>query len=327
MSGYETDFITGRAINSDDKAVAVVIMPTLLGYPNPVRFPAKAPVYPSDRFEPLSLLLKGGLDEQGYFAPDEGQVSLVIFEGLVGMPWKRFRKEVLNKDEHAIRLAGEIFTQPMAPGLAIMHASTLDSLIAIAKAETETSADAKIAAEITMDAKRLVDSGEDRYWMISEMAYNHEGQTYITQSGVELRAPKVSSALIEMENSLLSVPARQAIRKYVRRAEDTDGSELIAVYENLADFQKLNYGMRMMNRYFQPSAFTNGDNLVITTKFNLKEIQESLTGFSDRAGFEEENERFDEHLESMAQSLRDTLKTVEGELERRAAFNARMMGA
>lgn len=147
MSGYETDFITGRAINSDDDAVAVVIMPRLQGYPDPVRFPAKAPVYPNDRFEPLSLLLKGKLDDHGFFSPDEGQVSLAVFESMVGMPWKDFRKTVLNKDTASIRVAGENFSPTIAPGLAIMHASTVESLIAIAKASNESSADARVAAK------------------------------------------------------------------------------------------------------------------------------------------------------------------------------------
>ncbi|MBP2235339.1 hypothetical protein J2Z31_001831 [Sinorhizobium kostiense] len=36
------------------------------------------PVYPQDRFVPLSLPMKGALDERGFFAPDRDQLALEL---------------------------------------------------------------------------------------------------------------------------------------------------------------------------------------------------------------------------------------------------------
>lgn len=320
MSGFETDFITGRAINSEDRAVAIVIAPTVHGYPNPAEFPAQAPVYPNDRFEPLSMLLYGQLNSHGFFTPDEGQISLEVFESMVSMPWEQFRKSVLNEHEAKITLGRNRFNQQeVAPGIAIMHDTTAAALIAMARTESDTTTDARAAAKITIDAKRRVADGNDRYWSPSEMG-PLSGKVYITISGEEITVPKVSNALIDLEPHLLSDHARSALRQHHQGAESTDGSRLIAIYENLADFQKLSYGLRMMRRYLEPSAHATGDNLVIVTKFNLKTIQASMAGFSDRNGFDEENEHFDEQLEHITKSLRETLQTVEAEIEKRTAY-------
>lgn len=325
MSGFETDFITGRAINSEDRAVGIVIIPTIHGYPDPEEFPAKAPVYPNDRFEPLSMLLYGRLNDDGYFTPDEGQASLAVFESLVDMPWEQFRKTVLNELEAKITLGTSRFNQQeVAPGLAIMHATTAEALIAIAKTESDTAADARAAAKITIDAKRRVAAGDDKFWTISRMGAL-SAKTYASLSGEEIAVPKVSNALIDLEPHLLSSHAKSGLHRYHEGAENTDGSKLVATYENLSDFQKLGYGLRMMRRYLEPSAHATGDNLVIVTKFNIKTVQASMAGFSDRNGFDEENERFDEQLENIAKSLRDTLQTVEADIERRAAYRARTL--
>jgi hypothetical protein len=322
MSGFETDFITGRAINSEDRAVGIVIVPTVHGYPDPVKFPAQAPVYPNDRFEPISMLLSGSLNENGYFTPDAGQVSLKVFESLVRMPWKQFREKVLNENEKTIALGNSKFDQQkVAPGLAIMHETTADALIAIAKVETDIADEARTAAKITLDAKKRVAAGDGKYWNVSEMGAL-TARTYVTLSGEELQVPMASNALRDLEPDLLSSHAKSGVKRHADGAEDTDGSQLVAIYENLCRFQRLSYGMRTMCRYLEPSAHSTGDNLLVVTKFNLKTIQASMLGFSDRRGFDEENERFDPQLELIAQSLRETLRTVEAELERRTAYKA-----
>ena len=54
MSGYLADFITGRSIGESDRIVAVAIVPTEGGWPDAVAA-AYTPIYPHDRFTPLSL--------------------------------------------------------------------------------------------------------------------------------------------------------------------------------------------------------------------------------------------------------------------------------
>lgn len=320
MSGFETDFITGRAINCQDRAVGIVIVPTIHGYPDPVKYPAQAPVYPNDRFEPISMLLSGRLNDDGYFTPDANQVALRIFEDLVRMPWKQFREKVLNEHEKTITLGNNKFDQrKVAPGLAIMHETTAEALIAIAKMETNISDEARTATLILLDAKRRVAAGDGKYWNVSQMSAL-SSKTYVTLSGEELTVPRASNALRELEPDLLSLHAKSAVIRNADGAENTDGSELVSIYENLARFQRLNYGMRTMCRYLEPSAHATGDNLLVITKFNLKTVQASMNGFSDRNGFDEENEQFDPQLGFIAETLKDTLKTVEAELERRAAY-------
>jgi hypothetical protein len=205
-----------------------------------------------------------------------------------------------------------------------MHVSTAEALIGLARTDSDTATDAIAAAKITMDAKRRVAAGDDKYWTISEMGAL-QAKTYVTLLGEELKVPNVSNALIDLEPSLLSSHAKSGLRKHHQGAENTDGSKLVAIYENLAEFQKLSYGLRMMRRYLEPSAHATGDNLVIVTKFNLKTIQASMAGFSDRNGFDEENERFDEQLENIAKSLRETLQTVEAEIEKRTAYRTKSL--
>lgn len=320
MSGFETDFITGRAINSEDRAIAIIIVPVTGGYPDAVKFAAQAPVYPHDRFEPLSLPLKGALNREGFFTPDEGQIALTIFEGLVEMPWKRFREKVLNETEGKITIGRKGRDQDrIAPGIAIMHQSTADALIGMARTGLDSKADAIAAAKITMDAKHRVAKGQYKFWTISEMEAIAK-DTYITLDGEEVPVPDVSDALMDMEPKLLGQFAKRSIRRHHDGAENTDGSGLVAIYEALADFQKLSYGMRMMRRYLEPSAHARGDNLVIVTKFNLKVIDAAMDGFSDRNGFDHENEHMDGQLEKIAESLRATLDKVDTEIAKRRKF-------
>ncbi len=319
MSGFETDFITGRAINSDDRAVGIVIIPATHGYPNPIKFPASAPVYPSDRFEALSLPLNGSLTN-GFFTPDQGQVALEIFEGLVGMPWSEFRTTVLNEQEGTVTIGRRDWDQEtVAPGLAILHKSTADALISHAREDLDTKTAAVAAAAITMDAKRRCKQGDDKYWNVSQMNAPRES-VYLTLSDQEIAVPNVSHALADMEPRLLSGAAKKAMHRHHHGAEDTDGSKLLLIYEALCDFQKMSYGLRTMRRYLEPSAFSRGDNLVSVTKFNLRVVDEAMKGFSERNGFEPESERFDESLEDIANALRSTLETVEAEMAKRNTF-------
>jgi hypothetical protein len=321
MSGYETDFITGRAISSEDRALAIVIIPASGGYPDVVKFAAQGPIYPHDRFEPLSLPLHGSLNRTGFFTPDEGQIGLTVFEALIQMPWARFREKVLNEPEGKITIGRKGLDQErLAPGLAIIHQSTADALIGMARTGLDTRADAVTAAKITIDAKRRVAKGQDKFWNISEMEPVNK-DTYTTLDGEEMAVPPVSNALRDLEPKLLSNFAKRSLRRFHDDAENTDGTQLVSIYEALGDFEKISYGMRMMRRYLEPSAHARGDNLVIVTKFNIKTIDAAIEGFSERNGFDHENENMDGQLEKIAESLRVTLEKVEAEMAKRQTFH------
>jgi hypothetical protein len=265
-------------------------------------------------------MLQGSLNEHGFFTPDQGQPALDIFEGLVGMKWKQFRDKVLNDNEGTIKLGRKNWNEEvLAPGLAILHTTTADALISMARQDLDTNAAARAAAAITIDAKRRVKLGDHKFWTVSEMGTPH-GDVYVTLAGEQIPVPNVSMALADMEPKLLSAFAKNEMHKHHNGAEETDGSRLVAIYEALADLQKLGYGMRMMNRYLQPSPHSRADNLVIVTNFNLKVVQDGMAGFSERSGFEPDSERFDAQLENIAASLRSTLDIVEAEMAKRNSF-------
>lgn len=320
MSGYEADFITGRSINSKDRAVAIVIAPAVHGYPNPVKFAATAPVYPHDRFEPLSLPLNGSLDKNGFFKPDKDQTSLMIFESLVKMPWSQFRTNILNKEESTITLGRhELEKETLAPGLAIMHKSTADAFIGMAREDLDTQAAAEAATRITLDAKRRVVEGDHRYWNISSM--KHPGtNTYTTLDNDVIPVPNVMHAMTDGEPRLLGRKAKSIVLRHHDEAGFDDGHKIKAIFECLIEFQKLSYGMRMIQRHLQPSNFARSDNLMAVTKFNLKVVDQAMEGLSKRDGFECDDDRWNDHLELVAESLRNTLEKVEAELAKRTSL-------
>lgn len=312
--GYESDFITGRSIGETDAAVAIVIIPETDGYPDPIAAAATAPCYPHDRFVPISLLLDGKIDDRGFFTPNPS-VTLETFLDVVQLPdWGAFRDTVLNENDASVSLKG--CREPVVPGLAIMHKSSADNLISTARDALHSKEAARKAAAITVDARKRLKGGDPLYFRVSEMG-SPAGRHYTTLTGEVIEVPTVSSALSDGQPSRPSPYLVDVLRSNSVGAEIDGAQKLEGIYEALADYQKFIYGLRLINRYLQPSTFTRNDNLVVTAKFSIATLHASLEGFSERPGFDPEMERMTEKLQDIAEKLRSALAMVEHELEHR----------
>lgn len=328
MSGYLSDFITGRSIGEGDRIVAVAIVPTEGGWPDAVKAAAYTPVYPHDRFTPLSLPMTGSLDEYGFFSPDRDQVSLKHLLAATQLDsWEAFHMAMNPKDntfelshpnKETAKLLG--MRRKVIPGLSVMHESKYDAICALSRIEEDVVEAAARAAVIVMDASARVATDSDLMFMRVAQLGKPYDRAYETKSGRKIEVPRVSGVLSENTPWEICVYAKDAIERGHRNSHETDGTALRATFEAFAGFQRLCIGLHVLNRYFAPSAFTRGDNLFEAVEFQLASIDSAVKGIVDKPTYGPEyGNETGERLAALANSLRATLEAVEWEM---AAFPA-----
>jgi len=318
--GYLADFVTGRSIGGDDRAVAVVIVPARHGHPNPVTGAAKCPVYPADRFEPLSLPMHGGLDDYGYFLPDSDDLGLRILLDAIKAPDWATVSEAINAMSAAHEFPDpSIFDKnrvtAIHPGIAVMHASTFASLVR--SAERQGSEDEpRQAAAIVLDAKnRWARDRDDAFYSAATMQLPR-GHEYTTLDGRTFDVPHLCQVLSESDGPhVTSEWLRDAIRRRHENDHGTDGSSLLATFSLLHDFHRAATGLHYMHKYWQPSGFARSENIVTVARLQADDLLASFDGIADRLGLEPGDEA-PAGLLAVAERLRAALDKVEAELAR-----------
>lgn len=326
VGDYLADFMTGRSIAAGDRIVALAIVPAEGGWPDATAAAAHPPVYPGDRFVPLSLPMTGTIGGSGFFEPDGNQIALVHLLNATRLPdWAAFRKAMNPRDndfelshpneEMATRFG---MRRKVVPGLSVMHAHTFEALCVLSNIEEDIREAAARAAMIAMDASERVYVDGDHMFSTEARLGKPYRRKYELKSGGLVDVPAVSGTLSETAPWMIDVYARDAIDRYHKKSHLTDGSALRATFEALGGFQRLCRGLMVLHRYFMPSAFANGDNLFEATEFQLSAARNTIDGLSSRPGYgpaygDETRSR----LEAVADTLREMLVSVENEI---AAF-------
>lgn len=306
------DFITGRAIGEKDEIVAVVIVPAEGGYPDAVKSAAVPPVYPHERFEPISLPLHGVMNERGFFSPGE-QPALQLFFELAGVSsWEEFERRALNEPDvpfefsHPNKRAAELlgFRRVVVPGLAIMHRSTAETLKSFAIFADEIS-EIDLATEICLDARAR---GADPASYNKTQLRGAPGQDYLMADGRVVSTPWLLGALNSGSGTELSALAVN----FIERVSDDRVRDTFA---SISEFQRIATGLRVVHRYWAPSAFARRDNLFEIAELQIRDLEAALKGVSDRMHLGPDyRDEPSKPLAELAARLRGLAGIVEAEL-------------
>ena len=321
--GYLADFVTGRSINQHDDVVALVIVPAAHGYPNPVTGAAKPPVYVADRFEPLSLPMRGKLDDRGFFEPNADDLGLeILLSAVKANSWKEFADKGINDFQNAWTFPDPtVFDKEnvtsIHPGIAAMHASTFDALIAAGSYfdDAEGGSEPERAAAIVVDARKRWNEGRDSKYYNAAYMHAPNGSEYVTLEGETIKVPFLMQVLSDMDgNQSMSSWLKSAVTRRHDRNRSDQQQALVATYRLLHDFFRASYGLHDLPRYWQPSGYARSENLEAVAKLQIADLQASLGGVTDRLGIEEATDRGFSGLEAMADDLRKALETIEAEI-------------
>jgi hypothetical protein len=330
LSGYLADFITGRSIGDGDRIVAIAIIPAEGGWPDAQKAAAFTPCYPHDRFIPLSLPLAGGIDDDGFFVPDRDQVSLDHLLATTRLEsWSDFR-QAMNPRDNTFELSRpdpEMATRfnlrrQVIPGLSVMHQSTFESIIGLSGIEEDQIEAASLATIVVMDASERVANREMEYVGVADLGKPYRREHELL-SGRTIEVPEVSGVFSETAPWGMSHYAREAIGRTHRKSHLTDGAALRRTFEALSGFQRFCIGLNVLNRYFEPSAFTRHDNLFEAAEVQLNDIESAVQGISSRRAYGPAyGDNAGDQLAALATRLRATLDAVEWEMASYPVYGA-----
>jgi hypothetical protein len=320
--GYVADFVTGRSIAEGDKAVGIVIVPNVRGWPDPVQTAAVDPTHPHDRFSPISLPLKGFVNDRGYFEPEKQQLALSLLLDMIGFEsWKAFFDKGFDFRE---KEPGFMFDGRRAlAGISAMHVGTYNALLDIGTYEGNRDSRAADAARIVIDAQRRFNLlGEDRSYFLSILGSGPHEDSYTTLGGETISVPECSRALEDGHIWHVDRTVRRHIAQCYGDAHVGDGKELAQAFELLSRFQKLCIGLNHTGHYFKPGGFIRHDNLYDVANIQLASLKSTFenSGERRRTGFEWADEAFIEDMEAIAERIRQLHTVVEEQISIARAY-------
>lgn len=320
--GYVADFITGRSIAEGDKAIGIVIIPRVRGWPNPVLAAAVDPTHPHERFSPLSLPLQGFINDWGYFEPSKKQLALDLLLEAVGYDsWSKLFDEAFNfkGDNPGFERNG----RRMIAGIAAMHVGTYEAMQTLATYEGNRMSGAADAARIFIDAqKRFRINKDDAFFQHSIFAATPHDDEWTTIEGNVIDVPDCARGLSDSSEWQLDDIARRHLTKRYSEAYLGDGKELTKVFELVHSFQKLCMGMNYSGRYFGPGGFMRHDNFHEIVKLQLATLTSTLenSGARRQIGYEWREEEFLDEMEGVSEQIRQLHTVVENEISKARAY-------
>jgi hypothetical protein len=322
--GYVADFVTGRSIAEGDKAVGIVIVPNVRGWPDPVQAAATDPTHPHERFSPISLPLKGFINDRGYFEPEKKQLALSLLLDMVGFEsWKAFFDKGFDFRE---KEPGFMFDGRRAlAGISAMHVGTFDALLDMGTYEGIRDGRAADAARIIIDAqKRFKLHKDDQSYFLSIFNSGPREDLYTTLDGETMSVPDCSRALEDGHIWQVDRAVRRHIAKRYGDAHLGDGKELTQIFDLLSGFQKLCRGLNYTGNYFKPGGFIRHDNLYDVANLQLGSLKSTFenSGARRRTGFEWADEAFIGDMEAVAEQIRQLHAVVEEEISKARAYFA-----
>lgn len=320
--GYVADFVTGRSIAEGDKAVGIVIVPNVRGWPDPVQTAATDPTHPHERFSPISLPLTGFISDRGYFEPDRKQLALSLLLDMVGFEsWKAFFDEGFDFRK---KEPGFVFDGRRAlAGISAMHAGTYDALVEMGTYGGIRDGRPADAARIVIDAQRRFKLyKDDQAYLMAIFNSGPDKDIYTTLEGETIYVPDCSRAVEDGHIFQIDRTVRRHIAKRFGDAHLGDGKELTQVFDLLSHFQKLCRGLNYTGNYFKPGGFIRHDNLYDVADLQLASLRYTFenSGARRRSGFEWADEAFIGDMETVAEQLRQIHAVVEEEIAKARAY-------
>lgn len=276
MARYLSDFVTGRSMGADDKVVALVVVPA----GDALRNAARDPSLPQEHYVPISLPLRGILDDEGNFVPDPNQLAMTHLLHTARLPSWEAICGTLKNNGVALELSHpnpEIaartgMRRTTYPALAVMHQDTFVALTNTVTLEDDPADAVARAAAIVMDASERYTVDDELDMMeIARLGKPHE-EEHVLKSGRSADVPKVSGIFSSTAPWTMSVYAKHAIVQFHKRSHETDGAALRQTFTLLSEYQHLIAGMMALNRYFVPSTYARHDNSLDTVDFQLSSI-------------------------------------------------------
>lgn len=306
--GYVADFVTGSAMREGETAVGVVIVPKKGGWPDPVKAAATDPVHAHDRFSPLSLPLRGFINDRGYFEPNSNQLSLDLLLDTTGFEtWSAFFDGACDfrGEASGFMLDGE----RTVAGISVMKPESFTYLVQTGRRGMQD--DPMAAARILIDAqKRWEEQKKTEEISLLHVALLHgsprPGSTWRTVEGEDIVVPPCSVGLSPGYPWELNHAASSHIMDTYQSAhERMTVEEVSLLYRALSDFQGLSRGLSDVGKYFAPAGFMRHDNYAAVRDLHFNALVSLLHGISDRHqyGIESRGDRFFDDMKDLSRRL------------------------
>lgn len=312
---YVADFITGRAMSEKESAVGVVITRRTSGWPDPVIAAATDPVHAHEVFSPISLPLKGRINDQGYFEPNGNQLALTLLLKTFGFEnWETFFRSSYSHGDGGIDIGGE----KAGAGIAAMKPETFKKMIALGKRGQKAKDDPVAAARILVDAqRRCYENREDRVFFVALLANPPSDDTWTTLDGEDIPVPHCSLGLADGYPWELNSHARRFIQDMFRDVRNVPVEQTAKLFEALSDFQNLSRGVSNVGKYFAPGGFMRHDNSAAITDLNLMTLESAIVNAAKRdgTGVEWREERFLTDMEKLEARLSRLQHALRAEIE------------
>jgi hypothetical protein len=314
--GYVADFVTGRSIAEKEAAVAVVIVPRTNGWPDPVKAAALDPVHAHERFTPISLPLKGKINDRGYFEPSKGQLSLdLLLRSTRFETWNQlFEGAYAGYEKGGVTLGGEskLF------GVSVMRVETYRHAIELGRRGQKRKDSPRDAACILIDAqRRAFDNREDQAWNVATLSNEPRDGIWTTLDGEEITVPYCSAGLAAGYPWELDRAVRRFIQQEFKNAYRKPIEATVPLFAALSDFQNLSRGLSDLGKYFTPGGFMRHDNTTAVTGMAMTTLAAALENASSRdyTGVESREDRFLAEMETVAKQLETLQNIVAGEIK------------
>lgn len=318
---YVADFVTGRSIKEREPAVGVVITRRTKGWPDPVISAATDPVHAHEMFNPMSLPLKGFINDQGYFEPKKDQLALTLLLKTYGFKdWKTFFEASYS---HSKDGGFEVEGEKIGAGIAAMRPETFEAVRARGARSDSSPDDPRDAARILVDAqKRFYENKEDRSFFVAILANAPNDDTWTTLEGEEIAVPECSHGLADGHPWGLHQSAKRFAREAFKDVREVPLERTAEFFASLSDFQNLSRGLAQVGKYFAPGGYMRHDNISAVTKLALTTVESGIVNAADRdgTGVEYREERFLSDMEGLAERLERLQEAVNNEIAKARAY-------
>lgn len=202
------DCLTGLTIGNGDPVVAFVIDRTRGGFPDAEKTRAMTGRFFNSVCQLVSLPIVASYGGYNDIVPDEGQLSVAIACQMVGVKdWGEFagtaldfqRGAAIQRDRRIDRVLGAPPPEPQVFGLAVMHRSSWNHLMAMQAAHLDREADVGMVAWAMEDVARRYNAQgknrDDRLYVQQDSVLGLRSWTYTGEDGEEVTLPDVATAL------------------------------------------------------------------------------------------------------------------------------------
>lgn len=305
-SFYLADAVTGLNLTSDMPVVGIVIQRRLGGYPDAQAALTKAPIEPTDIFEPASLPIFGKANFEGGMTPNPRQYAVDLFCEMAGeKDWEKAFGKASDFSEGGLsfplprmaRVLGKSEPDKEILGLMVVHKSTWDAVCAARYGKNTMKKDIETMKKVEADfqSRAKGPDKDDRLWFdgISYMGLKYSTHRFV--DGSELRMPPVAAMFHHLEGgSKVSSHLTEWMSDHgpLKRIDDlTLPTDLLKGLWELDAFQD---GMRSLSKVLAPSVaagqHSNAARLLESTFSTIETGADHLMLEAEENGYDQDDE-------------------------------------